>query len=77
MKCRYAPKYVSQYKSKHTKHVKLSKKVRFPLDAQKEYPNREWPLLDVVISTNAIEGISTKETKFIDKELPIQTWLPA
>jgi hypothetical protein len=24
--------------------VKLSKKVRFPLDTQKEYLNREWPL---------------------------------
>ena len=35
MKCRYDPKYASQYKSKHTKHVKLSKKVRFPLDGQK------------------------------------------
>jgi hypothetical protein len=23
--------------------VKLSKKVRFPLDTQKEYLNREWP----------------------------------
>jgi len=34
-------------------------------------------LLGVVISTNAIEGISTKETKFIDQELPIQTWLLA
>jgi hypothetical protein len=45
MKCRYAPKYASQYKSKHTKHVKLSKKARFPLDAQKEYPNHEWPPL--------------------------------
>jgi hypothetical protein len=44
MKCRYDPKYASQYKSKHTKHVKLSKKVRFPLDTQKEYLNREWPL---------------------------------
>jgi hypothetical protein len=43
MECRYAPKYASQYKSKHTKHVKLSKKIRFPLDAQKEYPDREWP----------------------------------
>jgi hypothetical protein len=45
MKCRYDPKYASQYKSKHTKHVKLFKKVRFPLDTQKEYPNREWPHL--------------------------------
>jgi len=43
MKCRYDPKYASQYKSKHTKHVKLSKKVRFLLDTQKEYLNREWP----------------------------------
>jgi hypothetical protein len=33
--CRYDPKYASQYKSKHTKHVKLSKKVLFPLDTQK------------------------------------------
>ena len=31
-------------KSKHTKHVKFSKKVRFTLDTQKEYLNREWPL---------------------------------
>ena len=45
MKCRYNPKYSSQYKSKHTQHVTLSKKIRFPLDAQKEYPNREWPLV--------------------------------
>ena len=30
----------------------------------------------MVTSTNAIDGISTKETKFIEKELPIQTWLP-
>ena len=43
MKCRYDQKYVSQCKSKHTKHVKFSKKVRFPLDTQKEYLNREWP----------------------------------
>ena len=42
MKCRYDQKYVSQYKSKHTKHVKFSKKVRFRLDTQKEYINREW-----------------------------------
>ena len=46
MKCRYDPKYVSQYKSKHTKHVKFSKKVRFPLDTQKEYLNREWTLVE-------------------------------
>ena len=44
MKCRFDPKYASQYKSKHTKHVKLSKKIRFPLDAQKEYPNRDGPM---------------------------------
>ena len=48
MKCRYDPKYVSQYKSKHTKHVKFSKKVRFPLDTQKEYLNHEWTLLHYV-----------------------------
>ena len=35
MKCRYDPKYAPQYKSKHTKHVKLSKKVLKPLDTQK------------------------------------------
>jgi hypothetical protein len=57
MKCRYDPKYVSQYKSKHTKHVKLSKKVRFPLDTQKEYLNREWPhlvspILIILLDTN-------------------------
>ena len=28
-------RYASQYKSKHTKHVKLSKKVLKPLDTQK------------------------------------------
>ena len=43
MKCRYDPKYVLEYKSKHTKHVKFSKKVSFPLDTQKDYLNREWP----------------------------------
>jgi hypothetical protein len=26
IKCRYDPKYTPQYKSKHTKYVKLSKK---------------------------------------------------
>jgi predicted metalloenzyme YecM len=33
------------------KHVKLSKKIRFPLDAQsqKEYPNREWPHITLVV----------------------------
>ena len=35
MKCRYDPKYASQYKSKHTKYVKLSKIVLLPLDTQK------------------------------------------
>ena len=48
MKCRYDPKYVSQYKYKHTKHVKLYKKIRFPLDTQKEYLNREWPPLSML-----------------------------
>jgi hypothetical protein len=47
--CRYDPKYASQYKSKHTKHVKLSKKIRFPLDTQKEYLNCEWPRLEIFI----------------------------
>jgi hypothetical protein len=56
MKCRYDPKYVSQYKSKHTKDVKLSKKVRFPLDTQKEYLNREWP------QDNCISRINTPFT---------------
>jgi hypothetical protein len=35
MKCRFDPKHAPQYKSKHTKYVKLSKKVLFPLDTQK------------------------------------------
>jgi hypothetical protein len=29
------------------------------------------------MATNAIDGINTKETKFIEKELLMQTWLPA
>ena len=46
IKRRYDPKYASQYKSKHTKHVKLSKKVLFfPLDTQKYYLNHEWTLI--------------------------------
>ena len=49
MKCRYDPKYALQYKSKHTKHVKLSKKVRFPLDTEKWYPNRECPHIQILI----------------------------
>jgi predicted HAD superfamily hydrolase len=43
MKCRYDPKCAPQYKSKHTKYVKLSKKVFKPLDTQKYYPNSESP----------------------------------
>ena len=35
MKCRYDLKYASQYKSKHTKYVMLSKIVLKPLDTQK------------------------------------------
>jgi hypothetical protein len=31
--------------------VKLSKKVRFPLDTQKEYLNREWPQIEDKDST--------------------------
>ena len=60
MKCRYDPKYVSQYKSKHTKHVKLSKKVRFPLDTQKEYLNRELPLIVFGVHMNILFLIKVK-----------------
>ena len=35
MKCKYDPKYAPQYKSKHTKYVKLSKRVLKLLDTQK------------------------------------------
>ena len=35
MKCWYDPKYAPQYKSKHTKYIKLSKIVLKPLDTQK------------------------------------------
>ena len=35
MKCRYDKKYAPQPKSKHTKYVKLWKKVLKPLDTQK------------------------------------------
>ena len=35
MKCRYDTKDALQYKSKHTKYVKLSKMVLKPLDIQK------------------------------------------
>jgi hypothetical protein len=62
MKCRYDPKYALQYKSKHTKHVKLSKKVRFPLDTKKWYPNRECPHLPHAILSwfDSVQGSSDK-----------------
>jgi len=49
MKRMYDPKYASLYKSKHTKHVKLSQKIRFLLDTQKKYPNREWSRMDHIL----------------------------
>ena len=43
MKCRYDPKYASQYKSKHTKHVKLSKKSHFSVRHPKVVPQPWMP----------------------------------
>ena len=34
--------------TKHTKYVKFYEKIRLPLDTQKEYVNREWPLLQMI-----------------------------